>query len=205
MDRAAALARLNRRLLERFSARTVAAMREVLPVRLALPFLEPFLARNLEKEIRKDALVVQCARDALAAGVPPDGSASQRLLAAARDIDRAFLASVSRLPVRIEISYDRIEPLRLRRIGLALALSYRILDAWRRGLRLRDELPRAALAEAMREIFGLYCEETVALSEGVRIPALLAPLRGRLAATLLSEMRRAASGVVQDIAAQKPR
>jgi len=205
MDRAAALARLNRRLLERFSAGTVGALRAALPMRLALAHLEPFLARNLEKEIRKDALVVRCARDAIAAGAPPAAGAARDLLAAARDVDREFVASVARFPVRIEIPYARIEPLRLRRIELGLTLSWRILRAWHSGLRLRDELPRDELARGVRDILGLYCEETAALSHGVRIPAMLAPLRERLAQLLLGVMRQAAERVAQDIAAQKRR
>jgi hypothetical protein len=191
--------------LGEFSRRTTARLRASLPLRLALPYLEPFLARNLEKEIRKDTLIVYCARDALAAGAPPEADAARKLLAAAREIDREFFASVADFPVRIDISYERIEPLRLRRIERALPLCYRILHAWQRGLRLRDEMPRKALARELGDIFGLYCEETAALSRGVRIPALLAPLRARFADTLLREMRQAAAGVAQDIAAQKPR
>jgi hypothetical protein len=205
MDRAAALARLNRRMLERFSAGTIDALRAALPMRLALPHLEPFLARNLEKEARKDALVVRCARDALATGAPPAAGAASTLLAAARDIDREFLASVARFPVRIEVPYGRIEPLRLRRIQLGLALSWRILHAWQAGRRLRDAIPGSELARQLREILRLYCEETAALSHGVRMPALLAPLRERVARLLLQTMQQAAERLAQDIAAQKRR
>jgi len=205
MDRAAALARLNRRMLERFSAGTVDSLRAALPMRVALPHLEPFLARNLEKETRKDALVVSCARDALAAGGPPAADAARTLLAAARGIDRDFLASVANFPVRIQVPYERIEPLRLRRIQLGLALAWRMLSAWQAGRRVRDDIPRAELARQLREILFLYCEETAALSHGVRMPALLAPLRDRLNALLLRQMRQAAERLTADIAAQKPR
>lgn len=205
MDRAAALARLNRRMLEHFSARSVGALRAALPLRLALPHLEPFLARNLEKEIRKDALVVACARDALASGTVPGAGEARALLAAARGIDREFFSSVARFPVRFEVPYGRIEPLRLRRIELGLALSARILGAWAARRRLRDDLPRAELARQLRAILGLYCEETAALSGGVRIPALLAPLRERLARALLGLMRETADRMAQDIAMHKRR
>lgn len=205
MDRAAALVRLNRRVLERFSARTVAALREALPMRLALPHLEPFLARNLEKEIRKDAMVVACARDALAAGVPPAPEASRALLAAARQVDREFFASVERFPVRFDVPYARIEPLRQRRIELGLALAGSLLGAWGNGRRVRDVMPRAELARKVGDILALYCEESAALSAGVRLPALLGPLREKLAGMLLQLMRDAAARTARDIAAQKPR
>jgi len=205
MDRAAALVRLNRQVLERFSARTVAELRQALPMRVALPHLEPFLVRNLEKEIRKDAMVVACARDALAAGAPPAPDAARALLARARQVDREFFASVARLPVRFDVPYARIEPLRLRRIQLGLTLAGRILGAWHAGRRVCDVMPRTELAREVRGILALYCEETAALSEGVSLPALLVPLRAGLAGKLLELMRGSAEHIARDIAAQKPR
>lgn len=205
MDRAAALVRLNRRLLEEFSARSLEGLRGALPFRVALPEFEAFLARNLEKEIRKDALVIGCVRDALSAGAPPGPDAIPALLSAGRDIDRAFFESVEGFPVRFAVPYGRIEPLRRRRIERGFALAGAILSAWGSGHRLRDSMPRAHLARELRAILHLYCEESAALSEGVRLPSLLGPLRDRLAERLLRLMRDAADRVAADIAAQKPR
>lgn len=143
--------------------------------------------------------MIRCAAEALAGGAPPGAEAARRMLAQARRIDREFLARIGRFPVRIEVPYARIEPLRLRRIELGLELAWRILDAWRRGRRLRDALPRAELERALRDILTLYCEETAALSGSVHLPALLVPLRERLAAALLRIMREIGS----DIASHK--
>lgn len=205
MDRAVALVRLNRRLLEGFSARSLEGLRGAMPFGVALPELEGFLARNLEKEIRKDALVIGCVRDALAGGAPPGPDAIPALLAAARDIDRAFFESVEGFPVRFAVPYGRIEPLRRRRIERGFALAGGILSAWGGGQRVRDRMTRAQLAHELRTILHLYCEESAALSEGVRLPALLGPLRDRLAERLLRLMRAAADRVSGDIAAQKTR
>ena len=63
-------------------------------MRLALGPLEPLLALNVEKEVRKDALVIR-------SGEVP--------LAQAREIDRQFLAQLDRLPfLRLEIRYRDI-------------------------------------------------------------------------------------------------
>ena len=163
-------------------------MRAALPLRLALPALEPFLAENVEKEVRKDARLIRCAALALGAGAPPSPEAARQLLAAAREIDREFLARVGHFPVRIEIPYDRVEPLRLRRIELALDLAYRILEAWRQGRKTRSVLTRAELARRLRELLDLYAEETQALSHSVRLPALLAPVREQIVLRLRQEM-----------------
>jgi len=71
-------------------------LRAALPLRLALPALEPFLAENVAKEVRKDALVIRRAGEALAPG------AAREILAAARASVRAarVIASCSRSATR---------------------------------------------------------------------------------------------------------
>jgi len=200
MDRAAALSRLNRRMLEAFSARTLAALRVSLPLRLALPPLEEILRQNLEKEIRKDSLVIQRAKEALDAGVAPGEDAARPLLESARRIDREFIARLGRFPLRLEIPYARIEPLRRRRIAHGLALAYRMLEAWRRRRPLREAFAPADLERRLLEILLLYCEETVALGDAARLPGPLAPLGERLAARLLGVMAVVSRGLARDIA-----
>lgn len=201
MDRVAALAGLNRRLLEEYSRRTTNALRASLPLRLALPHLEPFLALNVAKEARKDTLLIQRAGMALAAGAAPGAEVAAQLLAAAREVDREFLARIGGLPLRIEIQYPRIEPLRLRRIELALDTAYRILEAWRRGRRLRNTFPAGDLEHRLRTVLELYAQETQALSHSVQLPALLALLRESIAQRLLDVMSAAARSLAREIAA----
>ncbi len=170
-------------------------MRAALPLRLALPALEPFLAENVAKEVRKDALVIRRAGEALAPG------AAREILAAAREIDREFLARLGGFPVRIEIPYDRIEPLRLRRIELGLDTARRILDAWRHGRRLREAFAAGVFEQRLFELLQLYAEETQALSHSVRLPGVLEPLRERVGRRLRDAMARAARTLARDAAA----
>jgi hypothetical protein len=155
--------------------------------------LEPFLAENVAKEIRKDALVIRRAGEAPAPGT------AREILAAARAIDREFLERIGGFPVRIEIPYERIEPLRLRRVELGLDTARRILGAWRQGRRMRDAFEREALERRLLEMLQLYAEETQALSHAVRLPGLLAPLRERMAQRLREAMTRAARTLVQPL------
>ncbi|MBI2753318.1 MAG: hypothetical protein HYX46_07365 [Betaproteobacteria bacterium] len=201
MDRVAALAALDRRMLEAFSGRTVDRLRAALPLRVALPHLEPFLALNVAKEIRKDALVIREAAEALARGVPPAPEAARRVLEATRQIDREFLREIGRFPVRIEIPYERIAPLRLQRIERGLDAAYRILQAWGTGGRLRGAFPRAQFERRLLELLRLYVEETGALSHSVRLPALVAPVRDLLGQRLRRVMSDVARSLAGDIAA----
>ena len=170
-------------------------MRAALPLRLALPALEPFLAENVAKEVRKDALVMRRAGEALAPG------AAREILAAARDIDREFLGRVGSFPVLIEIPYDRIEPLRLRRVELGLDTAHRILDAWRHGRRLRETFTAGEFEHRLFDMLRLYAEETQALSHSVRLPAILEPVRERVALRLQEAMTRAARTLARAAAA----
>lgn len=160
-------------------------------MRLALPVLEPFLEENVAKEVRKDALVIQ------RAGQGPAPGAALEILAAAREIDREFLERIGSLPVRIEIPYGRIEPVRLRRIELGLDTAQRILQAWREGRRVREAFAAGELEERLLSMLQLYAEETRALSHSVRLPLFLEPARERLAQRLADAMARAARSVVR--------
>jgi hypothetical protein len=200
MDRAAALARLNRRMLEAFSARTVGALQATLPLRLALPRLEQVLRDNLDKEARKDALVIRRAGEAQSAGAPPGADAARRLLESARQIDREFVARLGGFPLRLEIPYARIEPLRERRVRRGLELAYRILGVWHRKQRLRDSIAPAELERSLLEILTLYSEETVALADTARLPGPLARVGERMATRLLQVMTAASRELARDIA-----
>lgn len=171
-----------------------------MPLRLALPALEPFLAENVEKEARKDALLIRRAGASVAAGRPPGAGDARALLDAARDVDRQFLSRVNAFPVRIDIDYGSIEPLRLRRMALGLDTAFCILDAWRRRRRLRDAFAAGELQRRLFENLQLYAEETQALSHGVRLPRVLAPLRERIAQRLRQAMLQAAKTLARDAA-----
>lgn len=147
------------------------------------------------KEARKDALLVRRAAEALAAGRPPAPDAARALLGEARAVDRQFLERVNAFPVRIDIDYAIIEPLRVQRMDLALDTAYGVLAGWRGGRRLREAFAAAELERRLFEILRLYAEETQALSQGVRLPRVLAPLRERIAQRLREAMLRAAKAL----------
>jgi len=204
MDRVRALARVNSGILAAYSARTIAVLRDSLPMRLALPHLEPVLVLNLDKEMRKDALVIRHAGAAHAAGTRPDSHAVRRLYLETQAIDRDFIARVDPFPVRLVIPYGEIEPLRTRRIERLAEAAYRTLDAWRDRRSLRAAVGTAYsqpdFERLAHEVFDLYAREVRALGRAVRLPALLAPLRESFAERLLEVMGGAGARLASDLA-----
>lgn len=203
MNRVRVLTALNSDMLEAYSRRTTDKLRAVLPLRIALPRLEPFLALNLAKEVQKDALVIRGSGAAIAAGLPPGSDTSRQLYDATKGIDQEFLAQLGGFPVGIVIRYEEIAPIRIRRIDCLLAAAYRILDTWRRvrGVRaaIRSAYSRNEFERLLQDLLRLYAQETQALSRSLRLPALLVPLRERLALSLHDIMSDTASRLARDL------
>jgi hypothetical protein len=198
------LARLDGRVQRLYSRRTLAALRAALPMRLALPHLEPVLVLNVGKEVEKDTAVILDAGNPMRAGIDQEQRLAE-LLQATREIDRRFLDQVSPFPVEIVVRYDEIIPFRTRRIRLMHELAQKVLDGGSYAGNLREALcaaySREDFARLQHELFRLYAEEVRSLSRSVRLPKALVPLREMIARELLDVMLRVAWPLAQDIAA----
>jgi hypothetical protein len=138
--------------------------------------LEALLAANVEKEVRKDALVIRAASPDL-----------EVLLQEARRIDRAFVARLERFPlVRLRIRYEDIEPLRRRRMQHLLDAAAALARAPWRGIRpaAKARYSRAEFETLLREHLRSYAAEVHALGRSVRPALLVAPLREGLRAAM---------------------
>lgn len=155
--------------------------------------LDTLLALNVDKEARKDALAIAVAC----------GGDMPALLRRARAIDREFLARLGGLPLRLEIQYEEVEPIRRRRLERLAGAATRLLQPPWRGLRpaVRACYDEPEFRALLREHLQLYGAEVYALSRGVRTPALVAPLRRllaeRLRATMDSQAKRLANDVTR--------
>lgn len=188
-------------MLEEFSRRTIARLRSALPLRIVLPRLEPFLEQNLEKEIRKERAIIERAAASVASGVPPGADAGRAVLAEMKRIDREFLHEVRRFPVRIDVPYARIDPLRLQRVEQGLEIAFRVMQAWRGGHKMRSAFSKRELEVRLHKLLELYARETQALAWCVRLPAPLEPLRERLARALLDAMSAVAQSLTREAGA----
>lgn len=200
------LARLNRRLLRAYSRRTVATLRIRLPLPLALPWLDRLLASNVDKEVRKDAIIIARAGLAADAGQPPGTEAEEELLLEMARIDRQFLAGIGGAPLEIVIRYPAVNAVRRRRIARLLEAGGRLCRERTPGMRLREVLghwPRAEFEQLILDLLLLYADETRVLGEAVRMPALLSPLRRKVLEALHGTMAQAASELAREVAARR--
>lgn len=205
MTPVAALVAFDRGILEAYSRRTTDALRALLPLRIALPRIESFLAMNVAKEVQKDTLVIRRAGEALHHGDTADVALMRQLFHATRQIDSAFLARLGGLPVGIVIRYEEIEPIRMQRIERLLDAASRVLERWprERGVRaaLRASFTREELERLLHDLLQLYALETQALSRSLRLPAPLVPLREGIARSLYRSMNETAFRLAREVAA----
>ena len=164
-------------------------------LRVALGPLEPILALNVDKEVRKDALVIA------QAGHPASPDGLSALLARAREIDREFLGRLGHFPLRLEIRYEDVEPIRKRRLERLFDAAARLLRAPWRGLRpaVRACYGQADFAALLDEHLHLYALEVQALNRSVRVPVLMAPLRGLVADRLHAIMDLEAKALARQV------
>jgi hypothetical protein len=166
MDRPSALARLNGKVLAAYSQRTIADLRKALPLRLALPHIQPVIELNLGKEVTKDGLVIR--RASLDPTRPPDADALRQLFIETRRIDDEFVAHATAFRIRLVVPYAEVEPLRVARMTRLMGASGRILTAWSTHNQLRTALrvayPQIELEATLRQILDLYARETRALT-----------------------------------------
>jgi len=156
---------------------------------MAAAHLEPLLALNVEKEVRKDALAIRSVST----------NDMHELLQQAREIDREFVARVERFPlVRVGIRYQDIEPVRRRRMERLRAAAAALLERPWRGIRpaVRARYAEAEFEALLREHLRLYACEVDALNRSMRLAALITPLRKRLRKT----MEEQASALARDVA-----
>lgn len=142
---------------------------------------------------------------AAARGASPDAQAAERVLEATKQIDGEFLRRMDALPVRLQISYARVAPVRLRRIERLLEAAYRLLSGWPPRTRLRAVIQAqyapASFEQQVLALLAMYAEEAGTLARAVQLPRLLAPLTERLARRLGVTLAEVAPRLARDATA----
>lgn len=161
-------------------------------MRLLMPVVGGFLKANVEKEAKKDGIVISTAVRAFGEGRRPGREDVEALVEKTKALDRQFLNNSFFLFLSIGIDYREVEPIRRRRIERMLASTFRLLGCWDEGLGFEGALGRACSKEGfgdfVREILHLYSLETRALGLSVGLPLPAGKRRARIAEEIYSIM-----------------
>jgi len=204
MDKAGLLCVMDRYMLEEFSRRTIAGLRNYALFNLLLGPLRDFLKSNVEKEIEKDRHVILHAASLVQSEKFPTSQDTQHLLVLARDIDRTFLQQTIKLPIELNIQYEEIESIRQQRIQSMLQESHHLFREWREMRCFRNALAMLydapQFAKLMFDILHLFSLETRMLSQAVRMPGLISFAREPLTQTVYVVMESVAHDLSTELA-----
>ena len=203
MDKSRLLCVMYAYMMREFSQRTIAGLKECKLFKLLLPPFKSFLEINLDKEIEKHQEVIACAVAAVQRGQTPGHVSIEQLLRRAREIDQAFLRKAHSLSSALDIHYQEIDQVRLRRIELVITAAYQLLVNWQVKMSFRrvvhGQYDREQFRAFLLNILNLYIQETRVLSKSVKIPRHLARFSDSLIDTVHTVMQRTADQLAQDL------
>lgn len=184
-------------MMEEFSNRTLAGLKQHKFFKLLLPPFKSFLRDNVRKEIEKDRAVIHAAYTAHCNGRPPSDIDIAGLLHKAKEIDRHFVRRNHAVPFSISIQYTDIENIREQRIRLMLEASYQLLAVWDNNTGFRKALHRLYDSKQFRhlilQLLELYITETRLLSNSIKIPRKLSFARNSIVQTITDVMEKSAA------------
>ena len=201
MNMARLLCRMDEYVMREFSHRTTKALETHTLFRLSFLLFRSLLEHNVQKEIAKDELVICHTAQILLADKPHEAVDRQALYKKSLEIDAAFLRRAALLPIRINIPYGAIEPVRKRRIDSLSLATYHLLERWHTHGRFRSavraQYSDPELRQRITEILHLYSLETQLLSSVVRLPLPFG--RDTLATQLLETMERVGKDLANEL------
>ncbi|MDJ0958701.1 MAG: hypothetical protein QNI91_17680 [Arenicellales bacterium] len=204
MNMARLLCRMDEYVMREFSHRTTKALETHTLFRISFLLFRSLLEHNVQKEIAKDELVICHTAEVLLADKPVEAVDRQTLYQKSLEIDTAFLRRAALLPIRINIPYEAIEPVRKRRIDSLSLATYHLLERWHSDGRfhsaVKAQYSNPELCQRITEILHLYSLETQILSRAVRLPLLSS--RDKLAAQLLETMERVGTDLAHELTTQ---
>ncbi|MEJ2183814.1 MAG: hypothetical protein P8Y66_09835 [Nitrospirota bacterium] len=185
-------------LLHEFDRRSIRLLRRRHPkMAAAMPFFSDFRDANVQKEIEKDCLAIRQAVNDFGNEADPDD-----VFKMTKDVDRNFLRRISRLPVKVNVDYDAIKPVRMARIGLLTEAVQTLLSRLHSSSSLAEAARRAYSPEEVRELIrrflSLYIRETELLERETKLPPLIGRAATALSDALIQAMKEASRGLAED-------
>jgi hypothetical protein len=195
---------MNRYMMDEFSRRTVAALKQHTLFKVTLPVFQSFLELNVRKEVEKDCQVITRAATLCQTGARPGDGDVRKLLQQSREIDQTFLQEITVFPITINIDYVAIEKTRQQRIRCLLLASHRIFTQWeftpQISAVITDLHDYQELSELLYSILCLYCIEAKMLSRSVRIPSAFSFARNKLTEIFSNTMHTVAKDLSTELA-----
>jgi hypothetical protein len=170
--RAADIGDFDRDLLFLFSDRCIERITGRSALELPVSLSSNHLRENVEKEIEKDRLVIERAAEAFQNGMSLGDGDIRDLFERSKAIDRAFLQQVVLPSLSIQIQYDDIQHIRMKRFQYLAGFVGDLLAVWKEAASFPHAVGELYSPDQFTglvgEILFLYCIETKRLRNSVR-------------------------------------
>lgn len=160
-------------MMNEFSSRTIGHLKQYHIFNLLFPVFQGFTDANVSKEIEKDRLIIEQAARAFMSGKGPGDINAEEIFEMTKNVDRRFLEKITRLPISIDVRYDKIRGTRIERISLLTMTVFDLLSSWDDDVSFSDMIKKVYSKRHFRvvidRILSLYIQETRILSDSVNI------------------------------------
>lgn len=163
----------------------------------AMKLLQGMRGEFVEKEVKKDLLMIEHAARVYEQGAGPSEADVEAIFEETREVDKEFLEMLYPIPFSGKFSYSEIKPVRTERIRLIVEAARTILGSWREGMTFEQAARRAyrknGFRAMVRSLLELYtCETEIFTRTAVRLPPVVSLAAEAFSRSLRNAMDEAA-------------
>lgn len=202
MNKLAELVNKNSELLHEFSSRCIGRIEGHGPFKVLLAPFHRFLAANVEKEVTKDRLIIECAVAAYYDETEITAEIREELFEKTRQVDDAFLKNVP-LYLLPDIRHQDFADIRKERIGVLLETVCDLMKNWKEHRSFPETVRKTYSPEQFSriiiDILDLYSREAKMVAASAKLPPLETIAKVRMETKLYTVMESVAEEIAGEI------
>jgi hypothetical protein len=192
------LVRKNSEMMHEFSSRCIGRIEGHGLLKVLLAPFHRILEANVEKEVEKDRLIIECAAAAYADGTDLGAVSREALLEMTKHVDAAFLKNVS-LPFPTDVRYQDIVDIREKRIDIMLKTASDLLKNWEENHSFSEIVRKTYSPKQFNKVISdmlhLYQLETRAIASSLELPPSVKKVKAYIEAKLYEIMELVAEEI----------
>jgi hypothetical protein len=204
MDKVSILCNKDKAILHEFSNRYIEKLNGYIMFKLIRPFILGFMEENVQKEITKDRMIIECAVSAFGQGQNAFDLDLDEIFERTKEIDSEFIKKISSLPIYLDVRYEEIESVRKERIQVMARTVFELLGHWNNKRSfiavVMDTYTEDRFRNVMYSILHLYNLETEVLGNSIIMMSHIPGSKYSLAHKLYKIMEETAVEVVLEYA-----
>ncbi len=197
------LVRKNGEIMHEFSSRCTGRIEGHGPLKVLLAPFYHFFEANIEKEVDKNRLIIECAVSACNNGMDLSAVSREELFEKTKHVDAAFLKKVS-LAFLPDVWYQDIAEIRKRRIDVLFETVCDLMKNWKEqqsfSETVRETYSPEQFSKIIIDVFKLYELETRMVAASIKLPLPAKKAKDRIETRLYPIMGLVAEEIAREYA-----